>query len=329
MSLPRIPARAFNALVLVGLLAVVLWAQFADEPFTITLATRATILAIAAVGLNLVLGYGGLISFGHAAFFGLGGYAAGILASHAQNFEPLYDGAFTVPGTNAMPILWLAAIVVGGLAALLIGALSLRTSGAYFIMITLAFAQMLYVVFISWRRYGGEDGLILYGRNAFPGLDTFDPLTFFAICFAWLLVALLITWRINAAPFGLALNGLRQTPERIETVGLPPFRIRLTAFVISGMMTALAGALFADLNRFVSPVMLHWPTSGEIMVIVILGGVARLVGPVVGACLYIYLEHVLAGVSEYWLFYLGILLLAVVLFTRSGITGLLAREDAR
>ena len=325
----RLPATLFDALVLGGLLATVLWAQAADAPFTITLATRATILALAAVGLNLALGYAGLVSFGHAAFFGLGGYAAAILASHAQDARPLYDGALTISGTGAMPILWLAALAVGGIAALAIGALSLRTSGAYFIMITLAFAQMLYVASVAWRRYGGEDGLLLYGRGTFPGLDTFDPLTFFALCFAWLLAALALTRAVDAAPLGLALAAIRQAPARAEAVGLTPYRVRLAVFVVSGMVTALAGALFVDLNRFASPVMLHWTTSGEIMVIVILGGVARLTGPVVGACAFVALEHGLADVSDHWLLWLGLLLLAVVLFSRAGLAGLLARPARR
>ena len=320
-----IPARALNAAILGGFVALAAYAWIADEPFTLTLLTRAAIFAIAGVGLNLALGYGGLVSFGHAAFFGLGGYAMGVLASHAQSFTPLYEGLVTIPGTKSMPVIWLVAMAVSGLAALVIGALSLRTSGAYFIMITLAFAQMLYHVAISWRRYGGEDGLLIYVRNDFPGLDTLDPLQFFAICFALLCLALLLVARLNASPFGLALAAARQSPERVETVGLHPFRLRLVAFVVSGMITGLAGALFADLNRFVSPVMLSWQTSGEIMIFVILGGVARLMGPVAGAAVFILLEHVLGGLSEHWLFYLGLLLLLTVLFAKNGVVGTLAR----
>ena len=321
-----IPPRALDAAILGGFVLLAAYAWAADEPFTLTLLTRAAILAIAGVGLNLALGYGGLVSFGHAAFFGLGGYAMGVLASHAQGFTPLYDGLLTVPGTKSMPIIWLVAMAVSGLAALVIGALSLRTSGAYFIMITLAFAQMLYHVAISWRRYGGEDGLLIYVRNDFPGLDTLDPAQFFAICFALLCLTLLAMARLNASPFGLALSAARQSPERVETIGLHPFRLRLVAFVISGAVTGLAGALFADLNRFVSPTMLSWQTSGEIMVLVILGGVARLVGPVAGAALFIFLEHVLGGLSEYWHLYLGALLLLTVLFAKNGIVGTLARD---
>ena len=313
-----------NAAVLLGLLAVPLWALSVDEPFIITLATKVAILALAGVGLNIALGLGGLVSLGHAAFFGIGGYAMGILASHAQTFQPILESPLLIEGTKSMPVIWLVAVTAAALAALMIGALSLRTSGVYFIMITLAFGQMFYYFAISWPRYGGEDGLSIYVRNGFPGLNTLDPIQFFAIAFALLCAALWFAARLARSPFGLALNAARQSVERVETVGIAPFRLRLTAFVISGMITGLAGALFADLNRFVSPTMFSWQTSGEIMVFVILGGVGRLYGPVVGAALFITLEHLLGGVSDYWLAYVGIILLLVVLFARGGVIGLLA-----
>ncbi|MFG6498499.1 branched-chain amino acid ABC transporter permease [Sulfitobacter sp. 1A13191] len=310
------------------LLPVTALAAFAlDEPFIITLATKAAILALAGVGLNIALGLGGLVSFGHAAFFGLGGYAMGILAAHAQSYTPIMGSPFLIEGTKSMPIIWLVAIVVSALAALLIGALSLRTSGVYFIMVTLAFGQMLFYFSISWPAYGGEDGLSIYVRNGFPGLNTLDPLTFFAIAFAVLALVLLMAGRLARAPFGLALSAARQNAERVEAVGLAPFRLRLVAFVISGAVTGLAGALFADLNRFVSPTMFSWHTSGEIMVFVILGGVGRLFGPVAGAALFILLEHVLGGLSEFWHIYLGFLLLMVVLFARGGMIGLVAGRE--
>lgn len=316
-----------NALLLGGLLLVPLWAVAADEPFYITLATRAAILALAGVGLNLALGQGGLVSFGHAAFFGLGGYAMGILASHAQTYTAITEWPLLINGSNSMPLIWLVAVIVSGIAALMIGALSLRTSGVYFIMITLAFGQMFYYFTISWSAYGGEDGLSIYVRNSFPGLNTLDPIQFFVIAFVWLVVALWFCSMLRASAFGLALNAARQSSERVETVGIETYRLRLVAFVLSGMITGLAGALFADLNRFVSPSMFSWQTSGEIMVFVILGGVARLCGPVAGAILFVVLEHVLGGLSEFWHIYLGGLLLLIVLFARGGLIGLLAGRE--
>lgn len=313
-----------NAALLVGLLLVPLWAYFIDEPFTITLATKVAILALAGVGLNIALGLGGLVSLGHAAFFGIGGYAMGILASHAQSYTPLMETPFLIEGTKSMPVIWVTAILASALAALIIGTLSLRTSGVYFIMITLAFGQMLFFFAISWPAYGGEDGLSIYVRNGFPSMNTLDPIQFFALCFALLLAALWFSHRLANAPFGLALNAARQSPTRVETVGLSPFHLRLIAFVISGAITGLAGALFADLNRFVSPNMFSWQTSGEIMIFIILGGVGRLCGPVAGAALFIVLEHFLGGLSEFWHIWLGLLLLLVVLFARGGLIGVLA-----
>ncbi len=318
-----------NALLALGLLAVPLWALIADEPFYITLATRVAIFALAGVGLNIAIGLGGLVSFGHAAFFGLGGYAMGVLASHAQSYTPMMEWPFLIEGSNSMPVIWITAVIASGLAALVIGALSLRTAGVYFIMITLAFGQMLYYFTISWPAYGGEDGLSIYIRNGFPGLNTLDPIQFFAITFVILGLALVFSTLLAKSPFGLALNAARQSSERVETIGITPYRLRLTAFVISGMITGLAGALFADLNRFVSPTMFSWQTSGEIMVFIILGGTARLFGPVAGAALFIALEQVLGGLSDYWHIYLGLLLLCVVLFARGGIIGTLAGEEAR
>ncbi len=305
-----------------------LWAWITDEPFMITLATKAAILALAGIGLNIALGLGGLVSLGHATFFGIGGYAMGILASHAQTYVPIMEAPFLIEGTKSMPIIWLTAMAASGLAAFAIGALSLRTSGVYFIMITLAFGQMLFFFAISWPAYGGEDGLSIYVRNGFPGMNTLDPIQFYTIAFVLMLVALVFSAKLAKSPFGLALNAARQSAERVETIGVSPYRVRLIAFTISGMITGLAGALFADLNRFVSPTMLSWQTSGEIMVFVIIGGVARLFGPVVGAVLFIVLEHLLGGLSEYWHIYLGILLLLIVLFARGGVIGTLAGREA-
>ena len=313
-----------NAALVVALLGVPLVAAAMDEPFIITLATKVAVLALAGVGLNIALGLGGMVSFGHAAFFGLGGYACGILASHAQNYEPIFEAPFLIEGTNEMLIIWPAAMILAGVAALAIGALSLRTSGIFFIMITLAFAQMLYYFAISWPAYGGEDGLSIYVRDELPFIDTLDPLQFFAVCAALLLFAIWFASRLSGSRFGLALHGARQNDQRLQAVGVAPFGVRLTAFVISGVITGLAGALFADLNRFVSPVMLDWHTSGQILIFVILGGVGRLFAPVAGAAVYILLEHYLGGVTEYWQFPLGVLLLLVVLFAPGGLIGVIA-----
>ena len=319
-----IPERVLNIALLAGLVLVPLVAHVVDEPFTITLATRAVILALAAVGLNIALGLGGLVSLGHAVFFGIGGYAMGILAHHAQSYSALTEWPFLIEGTKSMPVIWLVAVIVSVAAAYVIGLLSLRTSGVYFIMITLAFGQMFFFFSVSWAAYGGEDGLSIYVRNDFPGLNTLVPIQFYGTCLVLLCVVLLLNARIARSPFGLALNAARQTPVRVETVGLNPMRLKLVAFVLSGAITGLAGALFADLNRFVSPAMFSWQMSGEIMVLVILGGVGRLFGPVAGAAAFVTLEHWLGGLTDFWHVYLGAILLGIVLFARGGIVGLLS-----
>lgn len=316
----------FNVCFMGGGIAFVVAAWMLDEPFIITLATKVTIFALAGVGLNLALGHGGLVSLGHAAFFGLGGYSMGILASHAQSYEPLMLGPWMVDGSNSMPVIWLVAIVVSALAAIPIGALSLRTSGVYFIMITLAFAQMIYYFAISWPAYGGEDGLSIYVRNSFPGLNTLDPIQFFTLSALVLAICLVVVDRLVKSHFGMALEAARQNPQRVTSLGIDPFRVRLTAFVLSAAITGLAGALYADLNRFVSPSMLSWQVSGEIMVFVILGGVARFAGPLAGATLFIVLEQFLGGMTEFWQFWLGLLLLIVILYARGGIVGLFAGD---
>ncbi len=243
-------------------------------------------------------------------------------------YAPIVLGPWQVPGTTQMPVIWLAAIVAAGLAAAPIGALSLRTGGVHFIMITLAFAQMIFYFAISFPAYGGEDGLSIYLRNRLGALNTMDPWTYFLIVFALLLAALGLVAVVVRSRFGLALEMARQNPLRLTSLGVRPFHVRLAAFVLSAMVVGLAGALYADLNRFVSPTMLSWRMSGELIVLVILGGVGRLCGPVAGAALFVLLEHQLGKVTEYWQFLLGLLLLGVVLFARGGLMGLVAgRRD--
>ena len=313
------------SLVLLALLAgAAIWADALGEPYYVNLASRITLLAMAGAGLNLALGFGGMVSFGHAAFFGLGGYAAGIAAHHAMNSEPVFSWPVVIEASDQMPAIWLAGMGMAGLAGLVFGALSLRTSGVYFIMITLAFAQMVYYFAVSWPAYGGEDGLSIYVRNSFPGLDSYDPLSFFALAFAGLLLTLGITRVLMSSRFGAALSMARLNETRLATAGIRPFPIRLTAFVISAVLTGWAGALYADLNGFVSPTMMSWHMSGELIVFCILGGVGRLAGPVAGAAAWVLLETFLGGATERWPFFLGLALLAVVLFFRGGIVGALA-----
>ena len=315
---------AVNAFLMLALLAVPLIAASMEEVYYVNLAARVACLALAGVGLNFALGVGGMVSLGHAAFFGIGGYVAGVAATHAFSATDIIAWPIGIPGTDLLPLIWIATLALSAFAALVIGALSLRTTGVYFIMITLAFAQMIYYFAISLPDYGGEDGLPIYLRNRFPGLSADQPLTFFLLCFGALSIALLVSWRVSGSRFGAALAMARMNEVRLATSGIAPYPIKLAGFVISAMMTGMAGALFAELNGFVSPSMLSWQTSGEIMIFVILGGVGRLFGPVLGAIAFILLEVLIGGMTDRWQFFLGLILLGVVLFARGGLMGLIA-----
>lgn len=314
------------AVVAVLLLALPFLAVASGNPAMVSLATRALIYGIAAASLNLVLGYGGMISFGHAAFFGLGGYVVGILYQHFTE-ESLFLGL--IPGTNQLLVTLPVTLIVCGAAAALIGALSLRTGGVQFIMITLAFAQMLFFLFVSLDVYGGDDGLIIRRTNELFGLNMRDKQTYYYVCLAIAAVFFFLLWRLVNSRFGNVLTGLRQNERRMAALGLPAYRYKLMAFIISGMGAGLAGCLMANFLRFASPDMVHWTKSGELMIMVVLGGVGTLFGPLIGAAAYIVLESVLSSWTEYWQLGLGFVLLFVVLYTNGGIEALVGRLVGR
>ncbi len=298
------------------LVALPFLAQLAGQPALVTLATRMMILGLAASALNIALGFGGLISLGHAAFYGVGAYAAGILTTHAAE-GTLFLGL--IPGSDQLLVNMAAALLASGLAAAIIGALALRTSGIQFIMITLAFAQMLFFFFVALKAYGGDDGLSLRRRNQLFGLNMRDDATFFYVTLVVLLAWLGICARLLHSRFGLILGGIRQSERRMQAVGVDTFRYRWLAFVISGMGAGLAGALMANLGRFVSPDMMHWTTSGELLIMNVLGGAGTILGPAIGAFALIGFEAVLAGWTEHWQIILGPLLVLMVLAFRGGL----------
>ena len=291
------------------------------EPFYVTLASRMLIYGLAAASLDLILGYGGMVSFGHAAFFGAGGYVVGILYVHGFEGSAVL-GLFA--GSDNALIVWPLAMLVAGVLALLIGAVSLRTGGVYFIMITLAFAQMLYFFFVSLEAYGGDDGLSLYGRSRLPGLDLSNRTVFYYVCLVLLLAFLGLAHRLTRSRFGMVIRGVRENERRMLALGFPVWRYKLTCFAMAGAVAGLAGALSANQTEFVSPAMMHWSRSGEILVMVILGGIGTLVGPVFGAVAFLLLEEVLARWTEHWAIVFGPLLILVVLFARRGLYGWLA-----
>lgn len=306
-------------LLLVAAIALPWVAEATGHPASIGLATRIACLAVAASSLNLILGHGGMVSFGHAAYFGLGAYTVGILWEHFRLGEPLWG---VIPGTNQLLITLPLSMLLAAAAAAVIGALSLRTSGVQFIMITLAFAQMLFFLFVGLKAYGGDDGLLIRRRNLAPGLDLREPAQLYWLCLGCLVAWLALQHRITASRFGRVLEGIRQNERRMAAIGISPYRYKLAAFVIAGAGCGLAGGLTANYLRFVSPDLMAWQKSGDLMVMVILGGMGTLLGPVVGAAALTGLEDWLGGITEHWQFILGPILLAVVLFARGGILGL-------
>ena len=277
--------------------------------FYLSLASRIVVYAIAATSLNLVLGYAGLVSFGHAAFFGLGAYVTAIMISEGVQSGPLHLAA---------------TIAVTALAAVVIGAISLRTRGVYFIMITLAFAQMLFYLANSIKGYGGDEGLNIRVRSAFGfGLDLKNPTTFYYVALAVLAACVWALARFVPSRLGRAVLAIRDDEQRAEALGFPTFRLRWLVFVVAGMVAGIAGALSVNQQGYVSPNVLHWTQSGTLMVMVILGGVATLWGGVIGAAALLVLQEVLSAYTPHGEFWTGWVLLAVVLFARQGLVSVL------
>ena len=319
--------RSVVVVVLLLFLAVLpVYAATTGNAFLVTLFTRIVILGMAATSLNLILGYGGMVSFGHAVYLGIGGYAVGILASE---------------GVASGFVQWPLALVISALFALVVGALSLRTRGVYFIMITLAFAQLVYYFGVGLDRYGADDGLSIRQRSQFGDLINLSNRTqFYYLCFVLLLVTIYLIWRLVNSRFGMVIQGARSNDRRMRAIGFPTFRYRLTAFVIAGAMCGLAGALLANHTGFISPATMHWTRSGDLIVMVVLGGMGSSFGPLIGAVVLLALEEALpilikamasplfgdaaVRIAEYWQIVLGPLFLLVVLFARGGIDGMLA-----
>ena len=317
----RHAGRAVWAVVVICAIAFPWIADFYGFSFYISVATRALAYGIAAVGLNLVLGYGGMVSLGHAAFLGLGAYASAILSTEISN-------AGAPDWLASVPVIWLAALAVTLIFALLVGALSLRTRGAYFIMITLAFAQMIYFVFISFTRYGGEDGLRAPGHLSLLGLDLGDEKTLYLVALVCAIGAELAVQRLLDSGYGEALIATRESEPRVTALGYSTYRIKLFAFVAGAMLAGLGGAILTELTQFVSPSVMSWQNSGNLMVMVILGGVGRPVAGLIGAIVYILLQELLSTWTEYWSVPLGIFLLVLILFSRTGLSGLLSWRRA-
>ena len=302
------------SLAILVLLALPPFVLAIGQPFYLDLARRILILAIAAVSLNLILGYGGLVSFGHAAYLGVGAYTVGIMGFY---------------GLTSGWLQWPVAIGASALVALAIGAVSIRTSGIYFIMITLAFTQMLYYVGISLEEYGGDDGMRLKAKSQFAGLiDLRDPVAFYYLCLALMVLAVFITYKIVNSRFGMVLRAAKSNDARTRAIGFSPYPYRLAAFVIAGAMCGLAGALYANHTNYITPGLMSWQQSGDLMFMVILGGIATTAGPVLGAFALLFVEDLLAGWTQHWQLILGPLLILSVIFFRRGLAGMFYKPDA-
>ena len=302
------------AIVLALLIALPPVVQALGQPFYIDLVRRIMILAIAAVSLNLILGYGGMVSFGHAAYLGIGAYAVGILGFYGITNGWLH---------------WALAIGASALVALAIGAVSIRTSGVYFIMITLAFTQMLYYLGISLEEFGGDDGMRLRSKSEFAGLvDLRDPVEFYYLTLALMMLSVFLVFRLVNSRFGMVLRACKSNEARTRAIGFSPYPYRLAAFVIAGAMCGLAGALYANHTNYIVPGLMSWQQSGDIMFMVILGGMASTAGPVLGTFALLLVEEVLKGWTEHWQVWLGPLLVLSVIFFRRGLAGIFYRPDA-
>jgi branched-chain amino acid transport system permease protein len=290
------------------------------QPFYLDVARRILILAIAAVSLNLILGYGGLVSFGHAAYLGIGAYAVGILGFY---------------GITSGWLQWPVAIAASAVVALAIGAVSIRTSGIYFIMITLAFTQMLYYLGISLEEYGGDDGMRLRAKSQFSGLiDLRDPVAFYYLCLALMLIAVYLVYKLVNSRFGMVLRAAKSNDARTRAIGFSPYPYRLAAFVIAGAMCGLSGALYANHTNYITPGLMSWQQSGDIMFMVILGGMASTAGPVLGTFALLVVEELLKAwtyprfIADHWQVVLGPLLILSVIFFRRGLAGIFYKPDA-
>jgi len=313
--LPAKPSTLIYALVLLILALAPFIFEWVNELFYLDLLSRALILSIAAISLNLILGFGGMVSLGHAAYIGIGAYCVGI-----PSYYDYYDGWLHIA----------LALSVSGVFALITGAISLRTKGVYFIMITMAFSQMVYFTFLSMEEYGADDGLVIYSRSEFPEwLSMESSVGLYYWIFALLLLALFFTHRLVHSRFGRVIVGSKFNEQRMQALGFDTYRYRLVCYVMSAMLCSLAGVLLGNFTGFISPDMIGWMRSGELMFMVIIGGAGSLFGPLIGTIMFVGLEEFLSAITVYWHLIFGVMLVALVLFGKGGIHGWLSLLDRK
>lgn len=320
-------SRTLKAAVLIFILLalVPVAASYFGNVFLIRIFARIMILALAAMSLDLIMGYGGMVSFGHAAFLGIGAYAVGVMSLYADGGAPLPTYLGFLAETNAL-VVWPLAILFSALGAAVIGYIALRTSGLYFLMITLAFAQMIHYFLTSLDVYGGQDGIQMSGPSTIPLGNLNDTWTLYYVIWFILAAVFYLLYRLVRSRFGLTIQGIKENKRRMACLGFKTFSYRLTCFVISGAIAGLAGILLANNEQYVSPAIIHWSVSGELMMMCILGGTGTLIGPVLGAVIYSMAEYWLSNYSVHWQLVFGPLLVFAVLFLRRGALGLVLRK---
>ncbi len=293
---------------------VPVWGHFTDHNFYVAYFARVLIYAIAVVALNLALGFGGLVSLGHALFMGLGAYSVAL------------PGFYGVDNGWVHLFFCLASC---GLAGLITGAISLRTAGIGFIMITLAFAQMGYFLFVSLKQYGGDDGTSISNTSQFFGFNLGGVYEVYAVALLLLILATWWTARLRVSPFGMVLRGAKQNARRVRAVGFPSNYYLLVSYVLSAMLCGVAGLLLANLNAFASPSTLSWIISGDLVVMLVLGGLGTVFGPVLGALAFLGLEEILKMFTDHWLAVFGLVIVVIGLLGKAGIAGFLGSFSRR
>ena len=317
VQMPRREALCIGVVVALAVLFPLAAGRLGQD-FYVGFATRILIYVLAVSSLNLLVGFGGMISFGHAAFFGLGAYVIGAVALAAGTVLPHWAASAWFS--------WPLAMLASAALAVMIGAIALRTREIYFIMTTLGFGQMVYFLFIGMKTFGSDNGMSLPSRSSVGlGIDLGDDNTFYYVVLGLVVLALWFLRSLVRSRFGVVLRGISQNEQRMEAIGFPVYRYKLGCFVIAAALAGLAGALLANQSSYVSPRLLDWVQSGNLLMMLIIGGVGTLSGGIYGAVLLLLLEEVLASYTEYWHFWVGSMIVLIVLFGRGGIAGLVAR----
>lgn len=311
----RKPSGLIYAAAILLLITAPIGISILDQSFYLDVLTRILILTIAVVSLNLIVGYGGMISLGHAAYLGIGAYSVGI-----PSYYEIFNGYIHLG----------LAIGSSALFALVTGVICLRTRGLYFILITLAFTQMLYFTFVSIEEYGADDGLVIYQRSEFGGfIDIENANTLYYAVLVVLLLSLYLMHRLIHARYGKVLFGSKHNDERMQALGYDTYQYKLSCYVISGALCGVAGFFLGNFTNYISPEMMDWTHSGELIFMMVIGGAGAVLGPVLGTATFLFLEEFLSSITVYWHLIFGLLLIALVMFGKGGLHGLLTLMDRR